>query len=107
MDIQRAAQLAGLILESDDHVSDIKGYGKNWFWLVYDVRDKEEKFQEGVTLGDIMAHVKLGSLLNIANAEQDIHKFERLNPQLYPDSDKAAALADAKDRISKLKKRNP
>jgi hypothetical protein len=109
MDIHRTAHLAGVILESNssDKISDIKGYGKNWFWLVYDPRDKDEKFQEDITLGDILAHVKLGSLLDIANAEHDIHKFRFLKPELYADSDKDEAVADAEARIAKLKKRHP
>ena len=99
MDIQRTAQLAGVLLEAGEKIHEIKGYGKHWFYLVYDPRSKDS------TLNDIIARVKLGSLLDIARGgDQDHTKFVYMHPELYLDSEKDAALADAKARLEKIKK---
>jgi hypothetical protein len=107
MDLQRTAHLAGVLLESKDEIHDIKGFGSQWFYLVYDVRDKKEKFQEDVKLLDIISRVRLGSLFDIMNSFNPKNEFRHLNPMLYADSQKEEALTDAKARLAELKKRHP
>ena len=101
MDIERLKLLGGMITESDNQIPTIKGYGSNHFYLVYDIRPDSKVKRSEVLLGDVIARVTIGSAVDICNGAGE--GVRHLNPELYPESEKDKAIADARKRILKVK----
>lgn len=85
---------------TDQKISEIKGFGKHWFYLVSDPRPETKKTM--ITLGDVIAKVKLEAIINIGVGAGGTAKYKLEHPELYPEDQKDKAIADAMARIDKL-----